>query len=359
MSVFTDITKMVAIALTLGLGVAAQASEHVGTLTQVGGSVKLLTHPSKKLQPGSGVHAQFEGQYYLVEDGKAGSELNPGDVIRTSPEGKARVIYPNGDQFHVGPGTEFKVLLPSTGAHAGVQGGQKTGPTDTKLELAYGQLRGVIEKGGPRSKLQIRTKTATMGVRGTDFFIEDGGATGGTAVSIIRGAVVLTPKASEAKPVEVKSGFSATVLAPPPHAAGATETLPVAELRKTSQEELKQIVVASTILAPSSTVPTGASAAAPTVLTSRLVELEKKAAQTTLSDIKLHDPKLFAQLEKSAAAAPGAGGLASVSAEAVNNTAVQALLPEAPKTSPARKVRRQEIEDLEQGAYDKYFKSGE
>ena len=166
--------------------VTVHAGEQVGTLTQVDGTVVLYSEPSKTLQKeSSGLpHALFEGEYFLVRSAKAGDRVNLGNVVRTNPGAKARLVYDNGDQFNVGPASSFRIFWD-----------KDTAEGKTRMDLAYGKLRGIIAKGGPRSRLQIRTKAATMGVRGTDFFIAKSGATGETEVSILRGEVEVKPAA--------------------------------------------------------------------------------------------------------------------------------------------------------------------
>jgi hypothetical protein len=142
------------------LSVPASAGEpQAGTLAELQGEVKLLTHPGKTVQ-GPAPHVLFEGNYYSVQDAKAGMKVARGNVLRTAIGGKVKVLFENGDQFYVGSGTAYKVNWTEGG-----QGGKKP-----EINLMYGKIRGVVEKGGPRSGLRIRTSSATMGVRGTDFF---------------------------------------------------------------------------------------------------------------------------------------------------------------------------------------------
>jgi hypothetical protein len=253
----------------------AWASEQVGTLTQLDGEVKLFSNPAKELQ-GSGPHALFEGQYYTVGDAKVGSRLEKGNILRTAPSGKARVVFDNGDQYNVGTSTAYKVAYEKDVADG-----------KPSVDLMYG----IVAKGGPRSKLQIRTKSATMGVRGTDFYIADGGPTGGTEVTVMRGEV-------EVKPVA---------------AAASKATVPVTTVKPGFSGE---------------------------------VQLEKKALETTLNDVKSYDKKLYAKVD--AAKLDGA--------EDVNRASVEALMSDAPAAAKNKKPFKSELEDLEKGAYDKYFK---
>jgi hypothetical protein len=323
-------------------GGAAMASDQVGTITQVDGDVKLFTHPSKKLQEGAasksgGSHALYEGEYYVVENAKVGARVEQGNIVRTAPGAKGRVVFENGDQLNVGPGSAMRVFWD-----------KDSKDSKTRLDLAYGKVRGIVEKGGPRSKLQIRTKTATMGVRGTDFFIADGGKDGGTEVSIMRGSVQVQPKAAGAKPVEVKQGMSADIPpAPAPVAAPKTgekvaaapaPVQPAVELRKTTQEELVGIQKSS-VIEKKAGAP--AQEASPEV-----AKLEKAAVATTMKDIKVYDPKLYEKIQEQKL----------TSTDDINGQVVATLIKEAPKAPEKRKPYKSEIDNLEQGAYEKYFK---
>ncbi|MCM2323364.1 MAG: FecR family protein [Oligoflexia bacterium] len=344
------VTRLCAVFLTVISASAASASEQVGTLTQAEGTVKIFTNPSKKIHSDGekGVRALFEGEYFLVRDAKVGDQVEQGNIIRTSPGGKARVIFQNGDQYNVGPATAYRVFW-SKDAKDG----------KTKIDLMYGKLRGVVAKGGPRSRLTVKTKSATMGVRGTDFFIADGGDSG-TEVSILRGAVEVKPEAPQAKPIEVTAGFSAAV-APAPVApkvekktadtkeagtpvaqAPAPAPAPVIELRKTTQEELVGIQKSSEIRA----LKKEDLKAAPAEVAKLVEKLETKAVETVINDVKAADPKLFAQLQ----------GKQFTSSDELNKASVQNILKEAPKAPPKRKPYKSELDDLSGDAYEKYFK---
>jgi hypothetical protein len=319
------------------------ASDQVGTITQVDGDVKIFTRPSKKPRPeaskAGASQALYEGEYYSVESAKVGTKVEQGNIVRTAPSAKSRVVFENGDQLNVGPGSAMRVFWD-----------KDSKDSKTRLDLAYGKIRGIVEKGGPRGKLQIRTRTATMGVRGTDFFIAEGGSAGGTEVSIMRGSVEVKPKAPGSKPIEVKQGFSADIPpvqpAAPKAAEGGKPSAPApmqaaVELRKTTQEELAGIQKSSTIEKKAEDKAQEVPA--------DVAKLEQKAVATTLKDIKIYDPKLYEQLE---AKKP-------TSTDDINSQVVATLIKEAPKAPEARKPYKSEVDDLEQGAYEKYFKTQE
>lgn len=320
---------------------SALASEQVGTITQVDGDVKLFTHPSKKLQASAasktgGSHALYEGEYYVVESARVGSKVEQGNIVRTAPGAKGRVVFENGDQLNVGPASAMRVFWDKDAKDS-----------KTRLDLAYGKVRGIVEKGGPRSKLQIRTKTATMGVRGTDFFIADGGVDGGTEVSIMRGSVEVKPKAAGSKAVEVKQGMSADIPPAAPVAAApkagekAAAPAPMQaaiEIRKTTQEELVGIQ-RSSVIEKKADEPVKE-------VTPEVAKLEKMAVATTMKDIKVYDPKLYEKIQEQKL----------TTTDAINGQVVATLIKEAPKAPESRKPYKSEIDNLEQGAYEKYFK---
>ncbi len=328
------------------VSLSAVADPHVGTLTELEGMVQIFSHPSDmapKEKPAKGTLALFEGKYYVVTNAKAGDPVENGNVVRTVPGAKARVVFENGDLFQVGSGTAYRITWDAKAAeHAKLQ---------AKIDLMYGKFRGVVSKDGPRKKITLRTPVAVMGVRGTDFFVEENGKTGESEFTIIRGTVEVTPivdssvkGAKTPKTIEVKSGFSAVVS----QAAPAEKVIEQkVELRQTAQDELRAIQKTSEL---KTELPAGTSKEVVT----KVETLKKKALESTLKDIRVYQPELHAKLT---AMPNGATSLESVNAESVN-----ALIPGAPKESP-RKQHKPGIQDLDSadddGAYKRYFKSVE
>ena len=315
------------------LSLSAAASQQAGTLTQVDGTVKIFTNPGKTVQ-GPPPHALFEGEYYSVKDASMGDRVEKGNIVRTAPGSKARVVFENGDQINVGSGTAYRVFWDKDSANA-----------KTQINLMYGKMRGVIEKGGPRTRLTVKTKSATMGVRGTDFFIADNGTDGGTEVSILRGSVEVKAETPTARPVEVKAGYSAEVPAAAApvvarKAEKAPEPAPVLAVRKTTREDLVAIQKSSEVKAEIK------KEIANEEVTKKIEQLEKKAVETTIRDIKAADPKLYAQIQNKDIKSP----------PELNTRAVETLMKTAPKAPEKRKPYLNEIDDLERGAYERYFR---
>lgn len=294
----------------------------VATVAQTQGKTQIFTQPSKKPHESKslkeGTMALFEGEYYVIQDAKVGDRVENGNIVRTLPGAQAKVLYDNGDQFYVGPGTAYRIAWNENA---------KPGKLDTKMNLMYGRLRGVVAKEGPRHKLQIKTRAATMGVRGTDFFIADNGPNGETEVSVLRGAVEVVPAKEKAKPQEIKTGMSASV----------TEKL---EVRQTTKEDLSGIQKASTLPAPQEAAPP------------KIVELEKKAIDVTAKDMERYQPELFKQISAEM------GNMTQ--AQQLNTKMIEIVAVKAPAAPPKRrKPRITELKDTDESDfYDKYFKVG-
>ncbi|MEO7164019.1 MAG: hypothetical protein ABI041_13955, partial [Bdellovibrionia bacterium] len=117
------------------------------------------------------------------------------------------------------------------------------------------------------------------------------------------------------------------------------------DLRKTTQEEFSGIQKTSTISqAPAikSELPLKEG------MQKKIELLEQKAVNVTLGDIQKYDNLLFKQMQT----------LNIKSADDLNNAAMQNLIKEAPKAPPksTRKPFKSELDDIQSGAYEKYFK---
>jgi len=292
----------------------------VATITQIDGNTQIYANPSKtsprtKLgQPGTTV--LFEGQYYQVKDAKAGEKLESGNILRTRPGAHATVIFDNGDQIHLGPGSSYHIQWNSKSAKK------------IEFKLMYGKLRGIVSKEGEEKKIIIKTKSATMGVRGTDFFVSDSGPNGETEITVLRGAVDVTNE-STGKTLPIKTGTTALV----------TEKTEIA-LRETTKEDLKTVEIASQS-SPAKEAPKS------------VVELEKKALAVTLKDIRLYQPEIYEKIKADPSIVNNV--------EAVNEKAIALNAASAPSAPPKKgKPRIRELnESDDQEIYEKYFKLNE
>ncbi|NDF15817.1 hypothetical protein EB061_10930 [bacterium] len=293
----------------------------VATLVQVEGQVQVYHHPSDRMPPPEerkgGTLALYEGRYYRVAQANSGDRIEKDNLVRTLPGARAKIIYDNGDQIYLGTATAYMVTWKDEGDRL------------AKLNLMYGKLRAVISKEGPRKKLQIRTRAATMGVRGTDFFIDDSG--GATVVSVIRGGVELTPSEG-GKSERVGTGRSALV------EGGEGRGI---RLRTTHQGDLAGIEEASSMGNP-----------AEKALSPSLAALEKQAVRVTVRDIEIYQPEVFRSLPKELRQASSA---AELNARVIREAARMAP-PAPPKKKPSLRELKESDSPGSRDEYDLYFK---
>lgn len=330
--------------IILFFGWNAFASSYVGTITRTSGEVKVLTKARSKPK-GKGPWVKFDGRYYKVKKARVGYKLKNENVVQSYSNGKAMVIFPNGDQINVGPGTSYEMAW-----------NQKQKKTNTVLKMLYGNVRGVVSPKGPRKNMRIITKTAVAGVRGTDFSISAIGAE--TEVSVLRGKVEVKPIAKKAKPIAIESGFTAKVKVEEPKTEKSedsatkqadtkvvAETQPETILKKITKEKLVEIQNISTV--KTKPLETASLAEAETI-TKELKKLEAAAKETVLEDIKTYNPEEYKKLE----AKKG-----SIDIAEINTTVVSKLFKEAPSEPEKAKFNEEDFEDLDDDIYNKYFKN--
>lgn len=91
-----------------------------------------------------------------------GDKIDASDIVRTKSDGRAEIRFVDGGIIQVAPGTRFKVSSYKI----------EEKETDGMLSLFRGKIRSIVPKiMGRKKKLEVRTKTAVAGVRGTDFFV--------------------------------------------------------------------------------------------------------------------------------------------------------------------------------------------
>lgn len=247
---------------------SAMASEFVGTLTRTEGKVVVYAwvdgiNPKQAQEQGD--LALFEKKYYRVHQAKVGDPINNGSVIWTSPDGKARVLYGNGDEFTLGPGSSFRISWDKEGSL-----------TLTKVQVLNGAFRGVISPVGPRKAFRVQTHAATMGVRGTDFFVIENASEKISEFSVLRGEVAVQPAATQQE-IKVQKALTVDIHSELNSAA------PV--VQKTNRGQLEQIKDNSQVAQPGKPDP-------------KISTLEKKAVKSKLEEIKTYTPELYARLTK-------------------------------------------------------------
>jgi hypothetical protein len=100
---------------------------------------------------------------------RVGDEIAAGQMIRTGPNGAAKLLLADKSIVDLGKDTAFTIesSVPDVGS-------------STKLD--FGMVRSSIQKKMEKKiKFQMRTKTAVLAVRGTEFIVRSGGS--GTSVA--------------------------------------------------------------------------------------------------------------------------------------------------------------------------------
>ncbi len=95
---------------------------------------------------------------------KKGAKVREGSIIEVKKDGRATLILGSGTVFNLSSDSRMVVK----------EYGMATGSDQEKagLELSYGRTRGLILNKGVRRDIKIRARSATMGVRGTEIFID-------------------------------------------------------------------------------------------------------------------------------------------------------------------------------------------
>jgi len=318
-------TSFVLLALLVSIPSRAEAPP---ILTFVEGTVELFSDRSQKIHdavPDGATRVKYEGAHYLARPVKPGATLPIGAWLRTRPGSRARVVFGNGDQMNVGPASFFKIETQASGP----RGSQE-------MDLRYGMVRSIISKSGPRSGFKVRTASAVMGVRGTDFVVE---ASDVTALTLIRGSVELSRDKEAAR--TVKTGETALV----------QEKKPV-EKFTTSQIEFKRVLAVTE--KPAEKVKVAIS------LPVEVLEREARALDVSKQDLLDHAASPEERRKIESLVNDGAD------VQTLNRVAVNARIEQAPATSPGlqrlkeqlrkrSKVSEQELNDLEKDPYGRYF----
>lgn len=334
-----------------------------GLISQIEGQVQIFVGKSATVD-GPSPRVMFESAFYTLKEAKLGDRVLGDQIIRTAPGAKAKLVFPNGDSISLGSGTAMRLqdvaLKASENAKKDGTGGSGGAPS---LNLDYGKIRAIIEKRDPKKRLKISTPSATLGVRGTDFFLVDRGKQGGTELSVVRGSVELAQqqakgaKKTEVKPVIVNKGITATIVAPAvthevagsatgtggksgDKASGKDDqsTLVAASgpvLKPTSKQELEAINQVATIK-PST-------AAVPEEVKKQLEVAEAASLKILKQDIKRDDPALYKKIENEK----------TLSFADINKNVVETLKVKAPDRPKNEKPSMTELEEISEEAQRK------
>lgn len=311
-------------------------------VTRTEGDASFLELQSNPKQKGSGAII-FEKMTYFKRPLKKGDRPRSGDVIVTNNDGKARLIFRNGDQITITPGTAYKFSWDTNTNKNAI------------AEILYGDIRAVIQPGGPREGMKVQTKTAAMGVRGTDFYASAWSAKGGSQVAVIRGRVTVAAIDASGrmlKDMVVPAGSTGVVK--PTKAVPNNEPINADKTAVTSTKPTEVLVQATSkeqlvVIQSDSKVAAVTPKDSPSDATKKELEvLEKQAVETTMKDIQKYDPSLYAELNKNTANG------APADSDTLQAASVKKIFVEAP--SEAQATRKPTLQDLDSGGdiYEKY-----
>lgn len=131
----------------------------------------------------------------VIDIHKQETELFAADRIETGPEGKAKLAFENGDVVYLGPNSALDLSA-------------EQGKEAMKIDLNLtGKLRALVNRRPDRS-FQVRTVNAVVGVKGTDFVVEEAGSQ--TRVATFNGLVALA-SAKSGQSVDVPPGKQGSI----------------------------------------------------------------------------------------------------------------------------------------------------
>jgi len=133
---------------------------------------------------------------------KPGSVILNNDTITTGANASAKLLFTDQSIMDLGPNSSLNV------SDYAVKDGENRTAT---FSLLYGKLRSLVtQKVGDGGKVQVKTNSAVMGVRGTEFVVDapqasPGQAATAPAIVVVSGSVAVSPSGGGA-PVMVGAG---------------------------------------------------------------------------------------------------------------------------------------------------------
>jgi hypothetical protein len=161
----------------LPLAQSSARADQAGTVMQAGGDTRLSRTG------------------FLATPIQKGAVLREGDRLRTGSDGRVELRMADDAVVAVGPDSDFVVERYRSEAAPGSIG----------LKLAQGAVRiatGLFSKQQPEG-FRLQTPTATLGVRGTDFGVDQGATNASMTVRVYSGRVVVNSARGQ---VEVPTG---------------------------------------------------------------------------------------------------------------------------------------------------------
>jgi hypothetical protein len=290
--------------MTLLISTAALSRDHVARIVKIENSSQVYIPVQGKIEASDKL-VKYLDQTFKIIPATKGLKLENGYVVTTGPDSKIKMVFKNGDHFFISPNTQYQLNWKREHLKA---------EDPSTMNLLKGAVRGLIEKDGPRSGMKIITKATVLGVRGTDFHVVHRNS-GMTQISVLRGRIELDLK-DKKNDVVIEAGQ--TFLKKDENS----------QLSKLTKTELKTIAAVTDF--PKSEPQE-----------KELKELEKKATEVTLKDIKTYQPELYSKIQKNEL----------LNSETLARNTVEVLQKTAPETR-----KKPDWDDLidERDPYDTY-----
>lgn len=180
----------------VGLSLNSFAADYAGQAVSISGKVLVRNAATQSMQ-----------MNFL----KPGDKIEKGSIINTGSDGSAKLLMTDKTILDLGPSSLFKVNDYALNSL-----------NDRKVDISldYGQVRASVNQpvSQDKGKFTIRTKAATMGVRGTEFVIQAGfpprpgepPSIQQTQLTVIKGSVDLADLNTNVPPVSVTAGMLAS-----------------------------------------------------------------------------------------------------------------------------------------------------
>lgn len=206
--------------LLLSSGLSASATdESVGKIAVANGTVKIISAKGE------------------TKAAKPGDSIANDDRVETGAMSSAKLLFTDQSIIDLSANSAFKVSDYSL-----KNGEDRTGT----FSLMYGKIRSMItKKVSPAGKVEYRSGSTVMGVRGTEFLVDSPRGAGGAATNtslVVVGGSVAVGSVGGAAPVMVKPGESVSV---PMLAAGAGGGSPI-QVKQVSAQEMKTALSSAT-----------------------------------------------------------------------------------------------------------------
>jgi hypothetical protein len=132
----------------------------------------------------------------------AGDPVRPGTTLQTTT-GAVTVALADGSQLILQPQSRATVSRTHTAPALGV--------FENVIDLLFGRVEALVNPVRRNDRFEIKSTTASLGVRGTQFRVSTDAEGKVTTSEVIKGAIGATGKLSSAPPVAVEAGFGVRV----------------------------------------------------------------------------------------------------------------------------------------------------